>query len=199
MEHLVQFLSELPLFKDFLTEEIKELIERSQIKEFSPQEIIIPIGQPGRFLGIIIEGKAEAVITDKSGERKLLGMLNQGDFLGEISLLTGEPTNADVIALSKCRLLMIPHDVFVVFLTVNPHAVRIMAKAISERLRARQQNVEEQIRVEEAWRKAPDPYGLTLSSPIPMKILVINCGSSSLKYSLFGEDWLGGLPSHLKV
>jgi acetate kinase len=185
MEQLVQFLSGLPLFKDFLSEEIKELIERSHIKEFSPQEIIIPIGQPGRFLGIIIEGEAEAVITDKSGERKRIGMLNQGDFLGEISLLTGEPTNADVIALSQCRLLMIPHDVFVVFLTVNPHAVRIMAKAISERLRARQENAEEQLRVEEAWQKAPDPYGLTLSSPVPMKILVINCGSSSLKYSFF--------------
>jgi len=185
MEHLVKFLSGLPLFKDFLDKEIKELIERSHIKEFSPREIIIPVGQPGRFLGIIIEGEAEAVITDKSGERRRLGMLNQGDFLGEISLLTGEPTNADVIALKKCRLLMIPHDVFVVFLTVNPHAVRIMAKTISERLRARQQNVEEQMRVEEAWQKAPDPYGLTLSSPNPMKILVINCGSSSLKYSFF--------------
>jgi len=185
MEHLVQFLSEIPLFKDFLTEEIKELIERSYLKNFGPQEVIIPIGQPGKFLGIIIEGEAEAVITDKNGERKLLGMLKQGDFLGEISLLTGEPTNADVIALTKCQLLMIPHDVFLVFLTVNPHAVKIMAKTISERLRARQQNVEEQIRVEEAWQKAPDPYGLTLSSPIPMKILVINCGSSSLKYSFF--------------
>ena len=84
MERLVQFLSGLPLFKDFLVDEIKELIERSSIKEFSPQEIIIPIGQPGRFLGIIIEGEAEAVITDKSGERRRLGMLNQGDFLGEI-------------------------------------------------------------------------------------------------------------------
>ena len=132
MENLVKFLSELPLFKDFLSEEIKELIERSHDKEFSPLEIIIPIGQPGRFLGIIIEGEAEAVMTDKSGERKQLGMLNKGDFLGEISLLTGEPTNADVMAITKCRLLMIPHDVFLVFVTVNPHAVRIRDNVICD-------------------------------------------------------------------
>jgi len=185
MKQLVEFLSGLPLFKDFLAEEIEELIGRSHIKEFSPREIIIPIGQPGKFLGIIIEGEAEAVITDKTGEQRRLGVLGKGDFLGEISLLTGEPTNADVLAITPCRLLMIPHDVFVVFLTVNPHAVRIMAKAISERLRARQQNVEEQIRVEEAWQKVPDPYGLALSSALPLKILVVNCGSSSLKYSFF--------------
>jgi len=33
MKQLVEFLSGLPLFKDFLTEEIEELIGRSHIKE----------------------------------------------------------------------------------------------------------------------------------------------------------------------
>jgi len=36
-----------------------------------------------------------------------------------------------------------------------------------------------------ALRKSDDPYGLTLKGERPEKILVVNCGSSSLKYTFF--------------
>src|SRR5436190_434864 len=36
-----------------------------------------------------------------------------------------------------------------------------------------------------AFRQSDDPYGLTLKGERPEKILVINCGSSSLKYSFY--------------
>jgi acetate kinase len=39
--------------------------------------------------------------------------------------------------------------------------------------------------IKEAWQSAPDPYGLGLSTAKPMKILVLNSGSSSLKFSYF--------------
>ncbi len=37
----------------------------------------------------------------------------------------------------------------------------------------------------EALQKSDDPYGLRLTTETPSKFLVVNCGSSSLKYSLF--------------
>ena len=36
-----------------------------------------------------------------------------------------------------------------------------------------------------ALDRSADPYGLRLKSDHPQKILVINCGSSSVKYSFF--------------
>jgi acetate kinase len=60
-----------------------------------------------------------------------------------------------------------------------------MARIMTQRLRNRQQSEEAQVMVEEAWQRAPDPYGLRLSTAGSMKILVINSGSSSLKYSYF--------------
>jgi acetate kinase len=185
MENTEKFLKVLPLFKNFSPIELKKLIEKGQLKTFLPQEVIINFGQPGKFLGIIIDGEAEAVFTGKMGDRKRLGLLKRGDFIGEMSLLTGEPTSADVIALKKCQLFIIPQETFSAFLAVNHHAVKLMAKTLSRRLKNRQQDEEEQVRVEDAWRSVPDPYGLMLSTPTPMKILIINCGSSSLKYSYF--------------
>ncbi len=185
MEHIEKFLVELPLFKKFSLTELEKLIGKSHVKTFAPQEVIIHFGQPGRFLGIVLDGEAEAVITSKKGERIRLGLLGRGDVLGEMSLLTGEPTSAEVIALKKCNLFLIPQETFSTFVAVNPEAVKVMAKTITERLKSRQKNEEEQIRVEDAWQNLPDPYGLRLSPATPRKILVINCGSSSLKYSYF--------------
>lgn len=185
MEHVKEFLSGLPLFKGFSLETIEDVIGKSQLKTYAPEEIIISFGQPGRFLGIVLVGEAEAVVTRKTGERHRLGLLESGDVLGEMSLLTGEPTNADVVALKKCEILLIPQDVFTSFVVINPDAVKYLAKTITERIKTRESDIDEQERVEEAWKSVPDPYGLELSSLPPRKILVINCGSSSLKFNYF--------------
>ena len=185
MEHLKKFIATLPLFQNFSAKELEGLIKKSHVKTFAPGEVIIQFGQPGRFLGIMLEGEAEAVITSKTGERIRLGLLKKGNILGEASLLTGEPTNADVIALIQCQLFLVPQAIFSTFLAVNPGAVRIIAKTITDRLRSRQKNEEEQTRLEDAWRNIPDPYGLRLATASPEKILVINCGSSSLKFRFY--------------
>ncbi len=197
MEDLEKFLAALPLFHSFSKQGLKKLIDKCLVRSFAPQEVIIHFGQPGKFLGIVLEGEAEAAITKKSGEKIRLGLLKQGDLLGEASLLTGEPTNADVIALEKCRLFLISHKIFSSHVAVNPGAVRVMAKTITDRLRSRQQSEEEQSRVQDAWQNVPDPYGLRLSTEKPQKILVVNCGSSSLKFSYFdtaeAENNLAGI------
>ncbi len=185
MEHIDMFLKKLPLFETFSSDELQELIKRSQLKTFAPYEIIIKFGQPGRFLGVLLTGEAEAVVTRKTGERQRLGLIEPGDLLGEMSLLTGEPTSADVITLEKCELLLIPQEAFSNFLAVNPAAIKVIARTMSARLRNRQQDDEEEALLEEARQSTPDPYGLRLSTATPMKILVINCGSSSLKYGYF--------------
>ncbi len=185
MERVAKYLGELPIFRTFSPADLERLVEKSQLKTYSPGEEIIRFGQPGRFLGIILEGKAEAVVTDKTGKKRQLGIISAGGFLGEISLLTGEPTTADVMAVEKCEILLVPQETFSTFLAANAEAVRVIARTMAERLRNRQRDEEAQARVEEAWRNAPDPYGFRLSTSVPMKILVINCGSSSLKFGYF--------------
>ncbi len=185
MDDIANFLSGLPLFQQFSAESLTELTAQSHVQEFAPQEKIIRFGQSGKFLGIMLEGTAEAVVIDRAGEKHRLGLLHPGDILGEMSLLTGEPTSADVIAQGMCRIILIPQEIFTAKLAVNPHAVMVMSKTIADRLRRRQNDEDEQARVADAWQNVEDPYGLSLTSVLPKKILVINCGSSSLKYSYF--------------
>ena len=67
MENIEKFLASLPLFKAFSSEKLNELIKACPLKSFAPQEVIIPFGQPGRFLGIVLEGQAEAVDHQENG------------------------------------------------------------------------------------------------------------------------------------
>lgn len=120
------------------------------MKDYDANEVIIRFGQPARSLGIVVEGEAEAVLTVESGRRRRLGWLRQGDFVGEMSLLTGEPTSADVVAVEKCRILLIPQDVFLRSLAVNPDAMKLLARTLIERLRSRQQDDDAQERIERA-------------------------------------------------
>jgi acetate kinase len=187
MEHMEDFLDQLPLFKSFSSKELRELIKKGQIRTYAPHDVIIQFGQPGRFLGIMLDGEAEVIVPEKTGSRRV-GLFKKGDFLGEMSLLTGEPTSADVIAINKCQLFLVPHEVFSPFLSVNPEAVKLMSKTIIERYRDRLSDEVAQSRLEDAWRRSKDPYGLELSTSMPMKILVLNCGSSSLKFGYFDTE-----------
>ena len=107
-------------FKTFSPSELRTLVEQGRTDTFAPGQVIIAYGQPGRFFGVMLDGEAEAVIDTPSGERRRIGRVQPGDVLGEISLLTGEPTNADVIALRRCELWLIPQDVISSALAVSP-------------------------------------------------------------------------------
>ena len=183
---IVSFLeSQVELFKDFPDDRLQELAEGSRITTFGPKEAIIKFGEEGRFMGVILDGNAEAMATDDSGERRHISCLEPGDIFGEISLMTGDRTIADVIAITHCKVLLIPQDLFSRILITHPPAITYLSKTISERSRVLARKRTILALQASAFRKSDDPYGLSLNSEKPEVLLVVNCGSSSLKYSLY--------------
>ena len=54
--------------------------------------------------------------------------LGSGDFFGELALLTGRPRQADVVALTFCRLLALRKADFDSFLSANPEAKALITR-----------------------------------------------------------------------
>src|ERR1700745_408137 len=169
------------LFKDFTTERIKELVDGSVIRSFESNEAIAHQGAEATHFGVVLRGTvaASAVID---GTRQPLGQLKAGDTFGEAALMTGNPLLADFIATSHCEVLLIPVSLFQSIIVAEPGAVRHITRTIADRTKML---AVDPAKTKAALRQGNDPYGLMLKGERPEKILVINVGSSSLKYSFY--------------
>ena len=178
-----QFLkTNVTLFQHFDETELLTLVEESRIAAFEPNEFIIEFGEKGWFLGVMLNGEAQMSVTQDNGERKVLTTLNPGEPFGEISLMTGDLTIGDVICSKASRVLLIPNDLFSSKIITNPQALQHLSKILAKHLKAMSENIEGNEAKTGALIQSSDPYGLDLQTNEPVKLLIINCGSSSLKF-----------------
>ncbi len=178
-------LKSIPIFGGFDQGSLEEIVKSSTVCEANPGDRIIEYGQVGEFLGVMLEGEAVASqpSTQPGEPPRELGRLKAGQYFGEMALLTGELTSADVTASKPSSYLSIPQVVFSRTMSLNPRAVRDFAKTLADRLRSRAENPGERLTLEMAWNHAEDPYQLSVGAAVGhSRVLVINCGSSSLKY-----------------
>ena len=127
--------------------------------------------------GVLMSGTVAPGIGD-GGVRQLLGQLNAGDTLARRPV-TGDPVLADFVAESRCQVMLIPVSLFQSVIVAEPRAVQ---RTIADRTRML---AADPAKTKAALRQGNDPYGLMLKGERPEKILVINSGSSSLKYSFY--------------
>jgi CPA1 family monovalent cation:H+ antiporter len=104
-----------------------------------PGERILRRGERGDAMYFIASGAVEVERDDQPIR------LGTGDFFGEMALIMRRPRMADVVALSYCRLLMLPRDAFRAFLRTHPEAMQQVRKSAEERLRARPAEPEREI------------------------------------------------------
>ncbi|MBU2538195.1 MAG: cyclic nucleotide-binding domain-containing protein [Proteobacteria bacterium] len=102
-DQLVQVLKQIPDFKLFKDESIKNLLRLSKIRTFSPSETIITEGEYEKCMYLLISG---SVIISKNN-KIILNLKKTGDIFGEMSLLGKEPRSATVIAESEASCLVI--------------------------------------------------------------------------------------------
>ena len=114
-------------------EQIERLAQTARQVRFGKGETIIHQGESGESMFILITGSAE-VFAQKNGRLLRVGELGSGECFGEVSLLTGEPRSASVIARTDCEILEIQKLAIGAVLRENPH----LAERLSETLAMRQ-------------------------------------------------------------
>jgi len=95
-----------PLFRDFAVDEMVAVIQGLKLLTVERGEVILREGQPGASLYMITSGRVRAFRKEVRGRRQVpLGDLQEGAFFGEMSVLTGRPRMASVVALTRTELL----------------------------------------------------------------------------------------------
>ncbi len=170
------------LFKDFSAERLEQLVADSRVGSFEANEAIAHHGAEATHFGVVLSGEVSASIPDDGGTRQSLGQLKAGDTFNEMALMTGDAVVADFIAASRCEVLLIPVSLFQSVIVAEPGTVQHISRTITGRMKSLLVNP---AKAAAALQQGDDPYGLKLKGERPEKILVINCGSSSLKYCFY--------------
>jgi acetate kinase len=173
---------QVAIFKDFTAGRLKQLMDGSRVATFEPNEVILHQGAEAAHFGVVVSGAVAASVVGDGGTRQALGRLEAGGTFGEGALMTGNPLLADFIAESRCEVLLIPVSLFQSVIVAEPGVVQHISRTIAERMKML---MADPAKAAAALRQGDDPYGLNLKGERPEKILVINCGSSSLKYSFY--------------
>src|SRR5438034_4407858 len=180
---IVSFVKEkVSPFRDISTERLLPLVEGSRARSFEANEVIMHQGDEATHFGVVLNGTIHISVLGEGATRQPLGRLTGGDTFNELALMTGDVVVADLVAESRCEVLLIPLSLFQSIIVAEPSAVRQISRTIAERMKA---IMADPLKASAALRQGDDPYGLKLKGERPEKILVINCGSSSLKYSFY--------------
>ncbi|HEY7699198.1 MAG TPA: tetratricopeptide repeat protein [Vicinamibacteria bacterium] len=94
-----------PLFSDFGRDELVEVIRGLKFLSFEPGAILMTEGERGDSLLILTSGSVRAFVKNQEGRNNEVRTMEEGEFFGEISLLTGKPRTATVTAATPVELL----------------------------------------------------------------------------------------------
>lgn len=133
-------LATVPLLRELPRSTLEELAASTQERQYDPGETIVEIGQPGRSLFLVLDGRVQVVFPTRTGDFELAS-LGPGEFFGEMALLNGMPRSATVRAVDAVRTLVLDKDDFRVTITDTPS----VALEILEKLSTRMRRADEQI------------------------------------------------------
>jgi acetate kinase len=180
---ITAFLKEkVGLFHDFTAERLQALAEGSRTGSFEANQVILHHGAEAAHFGVVLSGSVSVSVLADGGARQVYGQLAPGDTFNEMALMTGDTVLADFIAESRCEVLLIPVSLFQSVIVAERGAVQHLSRTIAARMKA---VMADPSKTAAALGQGDDPYGLKLKGERPEKILIINCGSSSIKYSFY--------------
>jgi small-conductance mechanosensitive channel len=120
----------VPMFSGLSDEERTELLKGARTVVHAAGEVVVQQGAEGGSLFVIRKGDVSVTLGGAEGR---VAHLHAGDVFGEMSLLTGEPRNATVVAETDCELLEIDAVGFRRLVLANPTVLDRVTEATAAR------------------------------------------------------------------
>jgi CRP-like cAMP-binding protein len=125
----VELIRNVPLFSRLSRKGLQDVASIADEIDFSAGKVLTKQGDRGREFLVILEGAAE---VEQDGKR--INTLGEGDFFGEIALVTKLPRTATVTATQPMRALVITDRDFRTLLRKSTDVGEGIVEAMGERL-----------------------------------------------------------------
>jgi CRP-like cAMP-binding protein len=123
----------MDIFEALPSQELETIAQLLRERRLAEAEVLCRQGDPGDALFIVTGGRIRLSTTDPSGNEKVLTYFTDGQFFGEMSLLTGAPRSATAIGETDSQLLVLDKHAFDDLLASRAQIMREMLKVVSQR------------------------------------------------------------------
>jgi NTE family protein len=128
---MIDVLARNPLFAGLDPAELGDLEAAMRRKEFAPGQVICHEGESAESLFVIVDGFARVLREDRPVAR-----LRRGDVIGEMSLVTGEPRSATVVAAVPTTAFELSRYGVAALIAEQPKILENLTRILSDRLAA---------------------------------------------------------------
>jgi small-conductance mechanosensitive channel/CRP-like cAMP-binding protein len=126
-------LGKVELFQALTVEERHALAGRLRVAPFVRGEAMTRQGAEAHWLYVITRGDAEVRISVDGNLTERVATLHEGDFFGEMGMMTGEPRSATVIALTDVECYRVDKDSFHDVLQRRPEIAESVSEVLARR------------------------------------------------------------------
>jgi small-conductance mechanosensitive channel len=121
---------------DFLAalnqKQVETLAREARMEMYLPGERVVRQGEPGQDLFVIVSGKAD-VRLEQGSLSSVVTTLSAGQFFGEMSLLTGEPRSATVVAAEPLQVIAVGKEALIQVVHEDRRLVEQIGEVVARR------------------------------------------------------------------
>jgi len=110
-------------------EDLGALVPHVRLRVYGRGETVVRQGEEGDSLFIVLRGGLEVRFDGKK-----VGELSEGEFFGEMSLLTGEKRHATVVAAAEVRLIEVSKEALAPVISSHPSILTGLSDLLERRL-----------------------------------------------------------------
>jgi small-conductance mechanosensitive channel/CRP-like cAMP-binding protein len=142
-------LEQVEILRPLGEEDRDQLADRLHYSPFARGELLTRQGEPGDWLYLITTGEVSVRVAVDGGLEQEVARLGPGDFVGEMSLMTGERRSATVVASSSVECYRLDKVAFQDVLRQRPAVAEPVAELLARRrveLTAARENLDQEAR-----------------------------------------------------
>ena len=131
----MQSLERIPFFKESTDVDLTKFVRRCTWKRFEENEIIVDFEDSTTDVYFIVTGEVRILVRTAAGKEVILAEMKAGQYFGELSAIDNVPRSANVTALNRSELCIMPAQVFLDILFSSRNACEKVLRLLTARVR----------------------------------------------------------------
>ena len=122
-----------PIFQDLTETELHGFLDGTYLSHYAADASILKQGDPPQGLGILLSGKAKVYRVGEHGEHHFLTVLKEGDFFGEMALVSPGVRSASLDAIETSEVVwMSSTDFHRELESSSPRTAKILTRMVAD-------------------------------------------------------------------